>query len=92
MGWNDSTRKKTGAIAAYGLGLLFGRFLGYHRRYITLRLTAHEAYELLEGLDSWLEGFQDSATDADDDEIPGLYQSFATVSDLRARLWKEVSK
>ena len=85
--------KRTSPYAvAFGLGFLFAASLRYNRRYVLLRLNSQEADELIEALDTWIEGYTASASDADDEEVPGLFTSFATAADLRYRLWREVKR
>lgn len=90
MGWSNQTGTRTYSPFAFGLGFLFARLIRYHRRYILLRMSEEEARELLDLLETWTEGYQELAEEADDDEVQGLFESFSAASDLRLRLWKEV--
>lgn len=92
MGWFKRTRAAKRASFAFGLGFIFASLVRYNKQYVLLRMTPEEAKELLDALDIWIEGYQDTSEVAGDDEVLGLYDAFVTATDLRTRLWKEVTK
>lgn len=82
MGRLDRAREAAATAKALAASFFRQRPL-YH-----INLTDQEAKDVLDALDVWIEGYKDS--DPEDDEVVGMFEAFASITDVRNRLWRQM--
>lgn len=53
--------------------------------------TEDEVRYLVDIVDIWIEGHKDTGLDADDDEVPNLFENMSIAVDVRNKLWRRLT-